>query len=106
MELSYSAITILLPLLMFFVLGLLGTKLSKTVAGILGTGAMLVTTIIAYSVALTYFFDPQYTVDGIRQPVEVFNYVWLTLGNKLTVDMGILMDPIAARCLSLLQQSL
>lgn len=96
MELSYSAITILLPLLMFFVLGLLGTKLSKTVAGILGTGAMLVTTIIAYSVALTYFFDPQYTADGIRQPVEVFNYVWLTLGNKLTVDMGILMDPIAA----------
>ena len=63
MELSYSIITLLLPLFMFFVLGLLGMKMPKQVSGVLGTVAMLVTTVIAYGVALTYFFDPQYTYD-------------------------------------------
>ena len=105
MDLSYSALTILLPLFMFFVLGLLGMKMPKKVAGILGTCAMLVTTIVAYGVALTYFFDSQYIVDGVRKPVEVFNYTWLTLGQfvpalgNLHIDMGIFIDPIAAMML-------
>ena len=105
MDLSYSALTILLPLFMFFVLGLLGMKMPKKVAGILGTCAMLVTTIVAYGVALTYFFDSQYIVDGVRKPVEVFNYTWLTLGQfvpalgNLHIDMGTFIDPIAAMML-------
>ena len=99
MELSYSIITLLLPLFMFFVLGLLGMKMPKQVSGVLGTVAMLVTTVIAYGVALTYFFDPQYTVDGVRLPVEVFNATWLTLGDKLHVDMGVFIDPISAMML-------
>lgn len=99
MDLSYSIITILLPLFMFLVLGLAGMKMPKQVAGVLGTLAMLVTTVVAYGVALTYFFDPQYVVDGVRQPVEVINETWLTLGDKLHVDMGIFIDPIAAMML-------
>ncbi len=99
MELSYSIITLLLPLFMFLLLGLVGMKMSKQVAGVLGTLAMLVTTVIAYGVALTYFFDPQYVVEGVRKPVEVMNATWLTLGNNLTVDMGIFLDPISAMML-------
>ena len=99
MELSYSVVTILLPLFMFLFLGLVGIKLPKFVSGVIGTCAMLVTTVIAYAVALTYFFDPQYVVDGVRQPVNVLNYTWLTLGDGLTVDLGIFIDPIAAMML-------
>ncbi len=99
MELSYSIITLLLPLFMFLLLGLVGMKMPKQVAGVLGTLAMLVTTVIAYGVALTYFFDPQYVVEGVRKPVEVMNATWLTLGNNLTVDMGIFLDPISAMML-------
>ena len=99
MDLSYSIITLLLPLFMFLLLGLFGMKMPKKVAGILGTCAMLVTTVIAYGVALKYFFDPQYMVDGVRQGQMVFNETWLTLGHGLKVDMGIFIDPIAAMML-------
>ena len=99
MDLSYSVITILLPLFMFLFLGLLGMKMPKQLTGILGTCAMLVTTVVAYGVALTYFFDPQYVVDGVRQPVNVLDYTWLTLGDKLTVNLGIFIDPITAMML-------
>ncbi len=99
MELSYSAITLLLPLFMFFFLGLVGIKMSKKSAGIVGTLGMLVTTIVSYGVAFKYFFDPQYMVDGVRQAITVFNPTWLTLGNGLHIDMGILIDPIAAMML-------
>lgn len=99
MDLSYSIITILLPLFMFLLLGLLGMKMPKKLAGILGTCAMLVTTIVAYGVALNYFFSPEFIEDGTRQAVLVFNETWLTLGSNLHVDMGIYIDPIAAMML-------
>ena len=99
MDLSYSIITLLLPLFMFLLLGLAGMKMPKKLAGILGTCAMLVTTVIAYGVAFEYFFNPQYVVDGVRQGQLVYNETWLTLGNNLTVDMGVFIDPIAAMML-------
>ena len=99
MDLSYSIITLLLPMFMFLLLGLFGMKMPKKLAGILGTCAMLVTTVIAYGVAFEYFFNPEYVVDGVRQGQLVYNETWLTLGNNLTVDMGVFIDPIAAMML-------
>lgn len=55
MDLSLSIITILLPLFTFFVLGLVGMKMPKQTAGIFGTLSMLVTAVVAYGVALSYF---------------------------------------------------
>lgn len=59
MDLSLSIITILLPLFTFFVLGLVGMKMPKQTAGIFGTLSMLVTAVVAYGVALSYFFQPR-----------------------------------------------
>ena len=80
MDLSLSIITIFLPLLTFFVLGLLGMKMPKKTAGLIGTASMLVTTIVAYGVALNYFFNPDFMVDGVREAQLVFNETWLTMG--------------------------
>lgn len=66
MDLSLSLVTILLPLFTFLLLGLLGMKMPKKTAGLIGTLSMLATTVIAYGVALTYFFDPANMVDGVR----------------------------------------
>lgn len=55
MDLSLSIITILLPLFTFFVLGLVGMKMPKQTAGFFGTLSMLVTAVVAYGVALSYF---------------------------------------------------
>lgn len=99
MDLSLSIITILLPLFTFFVLGLVGMKMPKQSAGIFGTLSMLVTAVVAYGVALSYFFSPEYIVDGVRQAQVVYDATWLTFGENLKVTLGIYIDPISAMML-------
>ena len=99
MDLSLSIITILLPLFTFFVLGLVGMKMPKQTAGIFGTLSMLVTAVVAYGVALRYFFSPEYIVDGVRQAQVVYDATWLTFGENLKVTLGIYIDPISAMML-------
>lgn len=76
-------------------------KLSKKVAGIIGTTAMGVTTFIAYSVALTYFFgtDQGQIIDGVRQQLDVLNFTWLQFTDNLVIKLGVLLDPISAMML-------
>ena len=99
MDLSLSIITILLPLFTFLVLGLVGMKMPKQTAGIFGTLSMLVTAVVAYGVALSYFFSPEYIVDGVRQAQVVYDATWLTFGENLKVTLGIYIDPISAMML-------
>lgn len=99
MDLSLSIITILLPLFTFFVLGLVGMKMPKQTAGIFGTLSMLVTAVVAYGVALSYFFSPEYIVDEVRQAQVVYDATWLTFGENLKVTLGIYIDPISAMML-------
>lgn len=99
MDLSLSIITILLPLFTFFVLGLAGMKMPKQAAGIFGTLSMLVTAVVAYGVALNYFFSPEYVVDGVRQAQVVYDATWLTFGENLKVTLGVYIDPISAMML-------
>ncbi|MBR1552010.1 MAG: NADH-quinone oxidoreductase subunit L [Muribaculaceae bacterium] len=102
MPLSYTIAVIAIPLFMFLFLGLAGVKMSRKLTGVLGVIAMAVTTIIAYGVALTYFFgtgQDQVGADGVRQAVTVFNPAWLSFTDTMVVRMGILLDPIAAMML-------
>ena len=91
----------IIPIVMFLFLGIVGVKLSKKTAGVLGTCAMGVTTIIAYAAALTYFFgtDQGQIVDGARQQLEVMNLTWLQFTENLVIKLGILLDPISAMML-------
>ena len=101
MPFSLSIAVVALPLLMFLVLGLLDDRLGRRTAGVLGTLAMLVTTVMAYGVGLTYFFGSSQgqIIDGVRQTVTVWNPVWLSFTDTLVVRMGIALDPIAAMML-------
>ena len=101
MELSYTVAVLIIPIVMFLFLGIVGVKLSKKTAGVLGTCAMGVTTIIAYAAALTYFFgtDQGQIVDGARQQLEVMNLTWLQFTENLVIKLGILLDPISAMML-------
>ena len=101
MELSYTVAVLIIPIVMFLFLGIVGVKLSKKTAGVLGTCAMGVTTIIAYAAALTYFFgtDQGQIVDGARQQLEVMNLTWLQFTENLVIKLGILLDPISSMML-------
>ena len=101
MELSYTVAVLIIPVFMFLFLGIIGVKLSKKTAGILGTVAMGVTTIIAYAAALTYFFgtDQGQVIDGVRQQLTVLDLTWLEFTKNLVIKIGVLLDPISAMML-------
>ena len=99
MDLSLSIITILLPLFTFFVLGLVGMKMPKQTAGSFGTLSKLVTAGVSYGFVWSYFFSPEYIVDGVRQAQVVYDATWLTFGENLKVTLGIYIDPISAMML-------
>ena len=82
---------------MFLFLGLAGHKLRPAVAGILGCCSLGIVAILSYYAAWQYFSMPR--VNGIYQPVTVFNFEWLHFTDKLHIDLGILLDPISVMML-------
>ena len=101
MEFSYTVAVLIIPIVMFLFLGIVGVKLSKKTAGLLGTCARGVTTLIAYASALTYFFGTSQgqIVDGVRQQLAVLDVTWLQFTENLVIKLGILLDPISAMML-------
>ena len=101
MELSYTVAVLIIPVFMFLFLGIVGVKLSKKTAGILGTLAMGVTTVIAYAAAFTYFFGTEQgqVIDGVRQQLTVLDLTWLEFTKNLVIKIGVLLDPISAMML-------
>ena len=94
---EYSLIILLLPMVMFLVLGLFGHKMSHRVAGLLGTTGLAVITALAYTVAVQYFSMPR--IDGKFTTLIPVNFEWLRFTDALHIDLGILLDPISVMML-------
>jgi NADH-quinone oxidoreductase subunit L len=77
----------LLPLAGFILLGLFGRKIFRNSSGIIGTLFMLGSAIASLYIAYEYFFQ--------HQNVDI-KYTWLQFSPTLSIDMGILLDPISA----------
>ena len=109
MDMTLPLLILVLPIAMFLILGLLGVKMSHKMAGVLGTLGMGITAVLAYTVALTYFFsgNPDFvTAEGARLQYQVFDYTWLTFTPELIVKLGFLLDPISALMLAGIQDIL
>lgn len=99
MEPLLPILILCLPLLGFLVLGLLGPKMSHKLAGWTGVLNMGITMVLAYTVALTYFFSGNsefISAEGVRLPAILFNQTWLEFYDKLVISLGFLLDPISA----------
>lgn len=90
---SYIALIPLLPLACFVLLGLFGRKYIKNYSGIIGCLVMLACTILAGITAWQFFM-----VDG-RQTSIPININWLRFTDSLSIDMGIVLDPISVMML-------
>ncbi|MEO8769247.1 MAG: NADH-quinone oxidoreductase subunit L [Ferruginibacter sp.] len=95
---TYIALIPLLPLVGFLLLGLFGRKYIKNASGIIGTLLLLVSTILALYVAYGYFFDYG-KVNGIYQKLVPLKYTWLEFSPGVSIDMGIMLDPISVMML-------
>ena len=97
-NITYIALIPLLPLAGFVVLGLFGRKYFKNSSGIIGTLLLLCSTIISFYAAYRYFFHSE-KINGIYQKITPFKITWLEFSKGLSIDMGILLDPISVMML-------
>ena len=79
---SYAFLILLLPFLSFLLLGLLGMKMPKKVAGYIGTALMLVVVCLCYYTAYQYFFGVGREASGLYPTVTAFNLTWLDFGKS------------------------
>ena len=95
---SYIALIPLLPLGSFLLLGLFGKKFPKNISGLIGCAVLLVSTALALYTAYNYFF-----IDGkisdTYQTLMPAKYTWLSFTQSLSIDMGIVLDPISVMML-------
>ncbi|HTL08722.1 MAG TPA: NADH-quinone oxidoreductase subunit L [Chitinophagaceae bacterium] len=93
---SYSLLmpVLLLPLVSFVLLGIFGRRYLSAAAGSIATLAMLLATGLAIYCAYSYF-DGGKTA-GIYNAVIAFRYEWLPFSEGVSIQMGAIIDPIAA----------
>ncbi|MBD8348874.1 MULTISPECIES: NADH-quinone oxidoreductase subunit L [unclassified Dysgonomonas] len=97
---SYTLLIIVLPAIMFLILGLLGGKMKPIIAGTLGTLSLAVMTALSYFTAYEYFFRIGKGASGAYETLmAVEPYQWLKFTDKLHIDLGIMLDPISVMML-------
>jgi NADH-quinone oxidoreductase subunit L len=84
----------LLPLISFFILGMFGRKYIQTISGPLGVISLFITTLLSIYTAYHYFFIDG-KVNGVYQHIIALRYTWLQFSPGVSIDMGILLDPIS-----------
>jgi len=89
---------VLLPLAGFLMLGIYGRKYFKNTSGVIGTTLILISTALALYTAYGYFFEYG-KVDGVYQKLIPLKYTWLQFSEGVSIDMGIIIDPISAMML-------
>jgi NADH-quinone oxidoreductase subunit L len=88
----------LLPLACFLVLGLYGRKHLSSSAGIIGTLSLFISTLLSLQTAYQYFFVSG-KVNGVFQKIVVFQYNWLEFAPDLSINIGLMIDPITVMML-------
>ncbi len=90
----YIALIPLLPLVSFLLLGLFGSRYIKSFSGVLGSFIMLATTVLSLFTAVQYFMDGKQ--NGVYKSVTALKFSWLQFSPGVSIDMGIMLDPISA----------
>lgn len=94
----YIALIPLLPLAGFLILGLWGRKVFKNSSGIIGTLLLLTSCVLALYTAYGYFFEYG-KLNGVYQKLIPLQLTWLEFSKGVSIDMGIILDPISVMML-------
>ena len=104
---SYIALIPLLPLAGFVLLGIFGRKYFKNSSGIIGTGLLLISAGLSLYTAYNYFFVDARLTDAVGQgkvgdsyqTITAIKITWLSFSENVSIDMGIILDPISVMML-------
>jgi NADH-quinone oxidoreductase subunit L len=95
---SYIALIPLLPLTGFLLLGIFGRRYLKNYSGVIGTGLLLVSAVLSLYTAYNYFFVDGKVGDSY-QTITAIKFTWLSFSENVSIDMGIILDPISVMML-------
>lgn len=95
---SHTIWILLLPFIGFLILGLFGKKYFNRSAGIIATGLLTVSAVLALYTAYQYFFVNGLQ-NGVYPKIEELKFVWLTFSPRVSIDIGIMLDPISVMML-------
>ncbi|CAN5659468.1 NADH-quinone oxidoreductase subunit L [soil metagenome] len=98
MNFSLSIWILILPLATFLITGLFGKSMPKKISGILGTISIGIAAVIAVNIAYNYFFFSGKTGE-VFTTITALKYSWLSFSPTLSIDMGIILDPISVMML-------
>jgi NADH-quinone oxidoreductase subunit L len=98
-DFSYTILILLIPLVVFVVIGLFGNRFKPIVSGLLGTTALFITWILSIVTAYNYFFVAGKGTDDTFDKILAFSMRWLNMTDKLHIDIGVLLDPISVMML-------
>jgi NADH-quinone oxidoreductase subunit L len=94
MSFNYTIWIILIPLLVFILLGFFYNKIKPAIAGWIGVSGLAVSAILSYYTAYLYFFKLD-RIDGRLGTYYGFKTTWMRFTDTLHIDMGILLDSIS-----------
>lgn len=97
MDYSFTLLILLLPLITFFVLGLLSNRLKPAGAALIGTTNLAMITVVSYFTAYQYLSSAN-SASGYL-PVTAFNTLWLSFTDQLQIHLGIMLDPLSVMML-------
>ncbi len=86
-----------IPLVSFAVLGLFVSPISKRLAGVIGTVAIFISAAFAFLLAWNYFLSP---AGKEHTALIAWTCEWLRYQTGLTVNIGVLVDPISVLLMS------
>lgn len=95
---DYIIWILLFPFIGFTLLGLFGKKHFNKSAGLIGTALLLVAATLALYTAYQYFFVHGLQ-NGAYQKIDALKFTWLTFSPGISIDMGIMLDPISVMML-------
>lgn len=95
---EYTILILILPFLSFLFLGLAGKWMSHRAAGLVGTLTLGAVAAMSYLTAFLYFTAPR-LADGTFATLIPVNFEWLPFTSTLSIDMGVLLDPISVMML-------
>lgn len=95
---EYTILILLLPFLSFLTLGIGGKWMSHRTAGLIGTAVLGIVAVLSYLTAWQYFTAPR-LADGTFATLMPYNITWLPFTPTLSIDLGILLDPISVMML-------
>jgi NADH-quinone oxidoreductase subunit L len=82
-----------IPLVSFLIVGLIIRPVSDRLSGVLATLAIFITAAVVYAIAWEYFHLP--LAEAGRQAFVPWSFEWLRYQERLTVNLGVLIDPIS-----------